>query len=83
MINAIYTVPFCKILQIKKFVIEYFCYVVTEVNVCGTSTEHCKQAYSFFCFFKNIKYLNNNNNIYLLQLGSYPVAVAILHVYKI
>jgi len=24
----------------------------------------------------------NNNNIYLLQLGCYPVAVVILHVYK-
>ena len=26
---------------------------------------------------------NNNNHIYLLQLGCYPVAVVILHVYKI
>jgi len=26
---------------------------------------------------------NNNNNIYLLQLGCYPVAVIILHLYKI
>ena len=26
---------------------------------------------------------NNNNNIYLLQLGCHPVAVVILHVYKI
>ena len=26
---------------------------------------------------------NNNNNIYLLQLGCYPVAVVILHVYRI
>jgi len=25
----------------------------------------------------------NNNNIYLLQLGCHPVAVVILHVYKI
>ena len=25
---------------------------------------------------------NNNNNIYLLQLGCNPVAVVILHVYK-
>ena len=25
---------------------------------------------------------NNNNNTYLLQLGCYPVAVVILHVYK-
>ena len=25
---------------------------------------------------------NNNNNIYLLQLVCYPVAVVILHVYK-
>ena len=26
---------------------------------------------------------NNDNNMYLLQLGCYPVAVVILHVYKI
>jgi len=26
---------------------------------------------------------DNNNNIYLLQLGCHPVAVVILHVYKI
>ena len=26
---------------------------------------------------------NNNNNIYLLQLGCNPVAVVMLHVYKI
>jgi len=26
---------------------------------------------------------NNNNNIYLLHLGFHPVAVVILHVYKI
>jgi len=26
--------------------------------------------------------VNNNNNIYLLQLGCYPVAVVILHVHK-
>ena len=36
-------------------------------------------------FFRFIKYLgfNNNYNIYLLQLGCHPVAVVILHVYKI
>jgi len=28
-------------------------------------------------------HVNNNNNIYLLQLGCHPVAVVILHVYKI
>jgi len=27
-------------------------------------------------------YVNNNNNIYLLQLGCHPVAVVILHVNK-
>ena len=27
-------------------------------------------------------WFNNNNNIYLLQLGCYPVAVVILHVNK-
>ena len=27
-------------------------------------------------------WIYNNNNIYLLQLGCYPVAVVILHVYK-
>ena len=26
---------------------------------------------------------NNNNNIYYLQFGCHPVAVVILHVYKI
>jgi len=26
--------------------------------------------------------VDNNNNIYLLQLGCHPVAVVILHVYK-
>jgi radical SAM superfamily enzyme with C-terminal helix-hairpin-helix motif len=26
--------------------------------------------------------INNNNNIYLLQLGCYPKAVVILHVHK-
>ena len=31
---------------------------------------------------KIVKYNNNNNNIYLLQLGCHPVAVVILHVYK-
>jgi len=34
----------------------------------------------FVCNNNNI---NNNNNIYLLQLGCHPVAVDILHVYKI
>jgi len=28
----------------------------------------------------NYAVLNSNNNIYLLQLGCYPVAVVILHV---
>ena len=28
-------------------------------------------------------FLNDNNNIYLLQSGCHPVAVVILHVYKI
>ena len=28
------------------------------------------------------KIYNNNNNIYLLQLGRHPVAVVILHVFK-
>jgi len=34
--------------------------------------------------FHNNNNNNNNNNIfiYLLQLGCYPVAVVILHVYK-
>ena len=36
--------------------------------------------FEFFVFFYN-KY-NNNNNMYLLQLGFYPVAVVTLHVYK-
>ena len=32
--------------------------------------------------FNNNNNNNNNNNTYLLQLGCYPVAVVILHVYK-
>jgi len=35
-----------------------------------------------YMFFKFIMF-NNNNNIYLLQLGCYPEAVVILHVHKI
>jgi len=40
-----------------------------------------------FLVFANLSYLqeqhvDNNNNIYLLQLGCYPVAVVILHVNK-
>ena len=30
----------------------------------------------------SMRFNNNNINIYLLQLGCYPVAVVILHVYK-
>ena len=37
--------------------------------------------------FSNVNHVNNNNNnnyyYYLLQLGCHPVAVVILHVYKI
>jgi len=36
-------------------------------------------CYSDVCAFE---YNNNNNNIYLLQLGCYPVAVVILYVTK-
>ena len=32
---------------------------------------------------ENNLFLYNNNNIYLLELGCHPVAVVILHVYKI
>ena len=42
-------------------------------------------AHNFFCPLKHLKSLqhnNNNNNIYLLQLGCHPVAVIILHVNK-
>jgi len=36
-----------------------------------------------FCYFEFVVLShNNNNNIYLLQLGYYPVAVVILHVNK-
>ena len=33
-------------------------------------------------FLSSADKVNNNNNAYLLQLGCYPVAVVILHVYK-
>ena len=34
-------------------------------------------------FRSTLTVYNNNNNIYLLQLGSHLVAVVILHVYRI
>ena len=38
----------------------------------------------YFLFWYNNNNNNNNNNyIYLLQLGCHPLAVVILHVYKI
>jgi len=37
--------------------------------------------YGSTVFFHITSY--NNNNIYLLQLGCHPVAVVILHIYKI
>jgi len=58
MTNAIYTIPFCKVLKIKGFLIEYFCEVVTAINFRGTSNHHCKQAYSYYCREKNKKCLN-------------------------
>ena len=58
MINAIYTVPYCKLLKIKTFIIEYFCAVDTARKFRGTSTGHCKQAYNYYCKEKNTKYLN-------------------------
>jgi len=39
-------------------------------------------GWSFLSFKDDNNNNNNNNNIYLLQLGCYPVAVAILHVNK-
>jgi hypothetical protein len=35
------------------------------------------------CLKYSVPTFNNNNNIYLLQLGCNPVAVVMLHVYKI
>jgi hypothetical protein len=58
MINAIYTIAFCKLLIIKRFGKKYFCGIVTAINFRGTSTPHCKQAYSYYCREKNTKYLN-------------------------
>ena len=34
------------------------------------------------CMHAPSRFSSNNNNIYLLQLGCYPVAVVILHVNK-
>jgi len=56
--NAMYTIPFCKLLKIKRFIIEYFCEDVTAINFRGTSTHHCKRAYTYYCKEKNTKYLN-------------------------
>ena len=39
-------------------------------------------SYWYVCSVLYILFYNNNNNIYLLQLGCNPVAVVILHVYK-
>ena len=40
-------------------------------------------GFRFILILTRFNILNNNNNIYLLQLGCHPVAVVILHVYKI
>jgi hypothetical protein len=37
--------------------------------------------YSTIFFHKPYRYNNNNNNIYLLQMGCHPVAVITLHVF--
>jgi len=58
MTNAIYTLPFGKLPKIKRFLIEYFCEDVTAINFRGTSTHHCKQAYSYYCREKNTNSLN-------------------------
>ena len=47
---------------------------------------HLQGVYKLYHTQINRNYIynnNNNNNIYLLQLGCHPVAVIILHVYKI
>ena len=42
-----------------------------------------EHAYSYYMRTFQFCYNKNNNNIYLVQLGRYPVAVVILHVYKL
>jgi len=53
-----------------------------SITLAGIRTVDCPvcNVSIFLTRWKN--YSVNNNNIYLLQLGCYPVAVVILHVYK-
>jgi len=44
--------------------------------------ERRRVTFSIGKYFYKLIFNNNNNNIYLLQLGCYPVAVVILHVNK-
>ena len=62
-----------------------FRFVAQHLNHCGTAVprlfelrEIGNQMNSFLGVSRKV--YNNNNNIYLLQLGCYPVAVVILHV---
>ena len=55
-----------------------------EDTVCVQwAQEDVETSYSLLNNSNNNNNNNNNNNIYLLQLGCHPVAVVILHVYKI
>ena len=63
----VFTFIYLKQIMFLRYI--YFC-SCSVFTVCATCN-----------VISHFKY-NNNNNIYLLQLGCYPVAVVILHVYK-
>jgi len=50
---------------------------------CGVVLNDVIQTINVRVNFRTRLKFNNNNSIYLLQLGCYPVAVVILHVYNI
>ena len=58
---------FCLVVVVQHWLHEQFCFHLVDIPL------------SYAKWF--ITY--NNNNIYLLQLGCHPVAVVILHVYRI
>jgi len=51
------------------------CVCVYEIGTNKMHTFYINYLIQLYCLRHN-----NNNNIYLLQLGCYPVAVVILHV---
>jgi len=47
------------------------------IKICETAV-----GFSTKTMYRRTKRMNNNNNIYLLQLGCHPLTVVILHVNK-